>query len=103
MTALIVKRLIKTVMVATPFFAMTLMVLALWGIGGKATYTDIDPALQQVKFTPGEAKNYLVKGDQTDKAPADELETQKIVVEPVKPPTPKKAPIPEKIKWELVV
>jgi hypothetical protein len=106
MTSQIFKRLLQAIMVTTPFMAMMFMVLALWGIGGKATYSDINPnpmTMQPVKFNPGETNNYLIKGgDQSDKTPAEELEKPKIVVDEVKAPTPEKES-PEKIKWELVV
>lgn len=102
MTSLFFIRFIKTLMVTTPFLAMTMMVLALWGVGGKATYTDLNSTKQQMEFASGEAKNYLVKEVKSPDISSTELENPKISVEEESSPT-KKEPLPEKINWGLVV
>ncbi len=101
MTSLFFIRFIKTFLVATPFLTMTLMVLALWGVGGKTTYTDLNPIKQQIEISEGEAKNYLVKGVKSNEQPSAELEKQEIVIE--ENTTTKKNPIPKKIVWGLIV
>lgn len=102
MTSLFFIRFIKTLMVATPFFAMILMVLALWGVGGKATYTDLNATKPKMEFAAGEAKNYLVKGTKSQGLSSTELETPKISVEEETTPI-KKDLLPEKIDWGLVI
>jgi hypothetical protein len=90
-------------MVTTPFLTMVLMVLALWGVGGKTTYTDLSAAKQQMEFASKEAKNYLVKGSKSPALSSTESENPEISVEvEISPPT-KKEPLPEKINWGLVV
>lgn len=96
------KSFIKTLMVATPFLAMIVMVLALWGVGGKTTYTDSNPTKPQMEFSAGEAKNYLVKGTKGDGLSSTELENPRINIEE-KCAMPKEIPLPEKIDWGLVV
>jgi hypothetical protein len=88
-------------MVTMPFLSMILMVLALWGIGGKTTYTDLNSSKQQMEFATGEAKNYLVKGSQTPELSSTELENPEINVEKSVPT--EKEPLPEKIDWGLVI
>jgi hypothetical protein len=103
MTSLFFIRFIKTLMVTTPFLTMILMVLALWGVGGKATYTDLNSTKQQMEFGAGEAKNYLVKGTKSHELSSTELGNPEISVEEEKSATTKKDPLPEKIEWGLVV
>jgi hypothetical protein len=103
MTSLFFMRFIKTVMVTMPFLIMILMVLALWGVGGKTTYADLNATKQQMEFGAGEAKNYLVKGTKNHDLNSTELENPEISVEVEKCTTTKKDPLPEKIEWELVV
>lgn len=52
--------LIKFLMMSVPFFSMVMMILALWGVVGKTTYTDIDTPKKGIAFDAKEAKNYLV-------------------------------------------
>lgn len=103
MSGRLFKKLLKAILLATPFFVMLMMVLALWGIGGKTIYSEQIPAMTAVKFTPGEAKNYLVNGIQSSKPPTEASEKPEVVVDEIKVPAPMKEPQPEKIKWELVV
>jgi hypothetical protein len=102
MTSLFFIRFIKTLMVTAPFLTMILMVLALWGVGGKATYTDLNSTKQQMEFAAGKAKNYLVKGSKSHELSSTELENPEISVEEENATT-KKDPMPEKIDWSLVV
>jgi len=90
-------------MVTTPFLTLILMVLALWGVGGKTTYADLNSTKQQIKFGAGEAKNYFVKETKSNELPATELQSPKICVEEEKNTTTKKDPLPQIISWGLVV
>jgi hypothetical protein len=103
MTSLFFIRVIKTLMVATPFLTMILMVLALWGVGGKATYTDLKATKQQMEFAAGEAKNYLVKETKSHELSTTESEKPEIILEVEKFAPEKKKPLPVKIDWGLVV
>lgn len=102
MTSLNCIRIIKTLMVTTPFLTLILMVLALWGVGGKTTYTDLNSMKQQMKVGAGEAKNYFVKETKSNELTSSELENPKISVEEEKSATTKKDPLPQKISWGLV-
>jgi hypothetical protein len=88
---------IKTLMLTTPFFTMILMVFALWGVGGKTIYPDLNPANQQIGFNNAEAKNILVNETKVDELTSTELESPKICVEEKKNDTAKKEPLPKKI------
>jgi hypothetical protein len=79
---------------------MILMVLALWGVGGKAIYTDLNTTKPQIALSAGEAKNILVKEAKSQELPS-ELENPKINIE--ESPPRKDKPLPEKIVWGLVV
>jgi hypothetical protein len=103
MTNLFFTRFIKTLLVTMPFLTMILMVLALWGVGGKTTYTDLNSTKQQMELAAKEAKNYLVKDTKSRDQSATESENPEISVEVEKNPEPKKQPLPEKIAWGLVV
>jgi hypothetical protein len=52
---------IKTLMMTTPFITMVVMVLALWGVGGKTTYIGLDSS-KKIENDALMAKNYLVSG-----------------------------------------
>jgi hypothetical protein len=95
-------RVIKTLMATTPFLTLILMVLALWGVGGKTTYTDLNSTKQQMKFGTGEAKNYFVKETKSNELTSTELENPKTSVEE-ESATTKRDPLPQKISWGLVV
>ena len=103
MTSLYFIRFIKTLMVTTPFLAMIIMVLALWGVGGKATYSDQNAAKLQIELGAGEAKNYLVKELKNNKPSSteSELESPDISLEVEKNAETKKEPTPEKVVWGL--
>lgn len=104
MTSLFFIRFIKVLMMTTPFLSMTMMVLALWGIGGKATYSDLKTWKQQTEVAPVEAKNYLVKETtQSHELSATGLKCPEISVEDEKTNATKKEPLPEKIDWGLVI
>ena len=100
MTSLYFVRFIKTLMVTTPFLAMILMVFALWGVGGKTIYTDLNAVKPQIELSAGEAKNILVKEAKSQELPS-ELENPKINI--AEDPPLKAKPLPEKINWGLVV
>ncbi len=102
MTSLFIIRFIKILMVTAPFLSMLLMVLALWGIGGKTTYTDLNSTKQQMVASEGEAKNYLVNSIKNQELSSSELENPEITVEG-KSDTTKKEALPEKIDWRLVI
>lgn len=102
MTSLFIIRFIKTLMVTTPFLAMTLMVLALWGVGGKTTYSDMPAAKQEKEFTAVEAKNYLVNEIKSHELHSTETVEPKICGEDNSSTTTKE-PSQEKIDWDLVV
>ena len=52
--------LIKFLMMSAPFLSMVMMILALWGVVGKTTYTDLAAEKNGAAFAPNEAKNFLV-------------------------------------------
>jgi len=94
---------IKTLMLTTPFFTMILMVFALWGVGGKTIYTELNPTNQQIGFNNVEAKNILVNETKIDERTSTELENPKICVEEEKNDTAKKDPLPKKVGRGLLV
>jgi hypothetical protein len=96
-------RFIKSFMVATPFLIMLLMVFALWGIGGKATYTDLNSTVKQIDPSFGEAKNYLVNETQHRGQSSNELDNLGECESIKKNGTTKKETLPEKIAWGSVV
>jgi hypothetical protein len=89
--------LIKFSMISAPFLSMVMMILALWGVVGKTTYTDLD-AIQKKDIAIGskEAKNYLVNDTKNIKQCSEELKYPDIRPEREKPK-------PSKIDWEHVV
>jgi hypothetical protein len=89
-------------MVTTPFLAMILMLLALWGVGGTASYTDLNSSVQQVGFSAREAKNYLVNDTKNHGLCSKGLENPEIGTEE-KSTTIEKDSSSEKIRWDLVV
>ena len=98
-----ITRSIKTLMMATPFVSMILMVMALWGIGGKTTYTDMKTANQEVEFNAGEAKNILVNETKSSELSSSVVEAPKFCTQEEKSePAPKKL-IPKKVQRGLVV
>lgn len=103
MTAQLVKKSLKSILLMTPFLVMLVMVSALWGIGGKAIYTNDKMVMQAVNFNPNEAKNFLIKGTQNINPSAKPMENEAEVAEEIKVPATVDDPQPEKIKWELVV
>jgi len=88
--------LIKFLMVSAPFLSMVMMILALWGVVGKASYPDLDAAKQGIAFGAQEAKNYLVNETKTSEQCPEELKNPDIEPE-------KENPMPNKIDWEHIV
>ncbi|MEQ1637762.1 MAG: hypothetical protein ABL903_13845 [Methylococcales bacterium] len=103
MTSHFFLRFIKTLMVTTPFLAMIVMVLALWGVGGKTTYADLNFMNPKMAFSEGEAKNYLVKGTKSGWQSPTHLENHEINAEAGNCGATKIKPPREKINWRLVV
>lgn len=96
MTRLALLGLIKYLMMTTPFLFMSLMLLALWGIVGKATYTDLNASKLDAGLDAREAKNYLVNETKTiEQCPKDGDSTSVA--------TEEENPMPEKIDWDHVV
>jgi hypothetical protein len=83
-------------MVSAPFLSMMLMILALWGVVGKASYPDLETVRQAKAAVAGDAKNYLVNETKTIEQCPETVET---------PDTGSEAehPMPGKIDWEHVV
>jgi hypothetical protein len=93
---LLVFGLIKLLVVSAPFFSMVMMILALWGVVGKTTYTDLDAAKQAIAFDAKEAKNYQVNETKNVEQCPEELKSPDI--------GPKgENPTPNKIDWKHVV
>jgi hypothetical protein len=90
--------LIKFLMMSAPFFSMVMMILALWGVVGKTTYTDIEAAKQPIVFgSKEEAKNYLVNETKKIEQCPEELKNPDTEPERENP-----VPMPGKIDWEHV-
>jgi hypothetical protein len=60
MITLYFSRFIKTIMMTTPFLTLIIMLLALWGVVGKATYADLEIAKSESAVSGVKAKNFLV-------------------------------------------
>jgi hypothetical protein len=91
--------LVKFLMVSAPFLSMVVMILALWGVVGKASYPDLDAARQAAASDAGkakEAKNYLVNETKIIE------QCPEAVQSPDNGPD-EEAPKPGKIDWEHVV
>jgi hypothetical protein len=88
--------LIKFLMMSAPFLAMVMMILALWGVVGKTTYTDLDVIKKDIEFGAKEAKNYLVNDTKNIDQCPEELKSPDIVQE-------RESPMPNKIDWEHTV
>ncbi|WP_442499591.1 hypothetical protein [Methylobacter sp. sgz302048] len=88
---------IKFSMISAPFLSMVIMILALWGVVGKTTYTDLD-AIQKkdIAFDTKEAKNYLVNETKNIKQCSEELKNPDIRPEREKLK-------PSKVDWEHIV
>ena len=95
-------RLIKIIMMATPFLSMCIMLLALWGVVGKATYTDVKSPHQPMEFSMGEAKNMLVNEVKKDELCATKIEPPTVAKEE-EGAVADKDQLPEKIDWEHVI
>lgn len=104
MARFIFTRFIKTLMMTTPFITMIVMVLALWGVGGKTTYISFD-SHQKKQDGALIAENYLVSGTKADSKElcSTELKPKDEVIETEKPDTVNKEMSPVKIDWEHVV
>ena len=88
--------IIKFLMISAPFLSMVIMILALWGVVGKTTYTDLDATKKVIAFDAKEAKNYLVNETKNIKQCPEELKSTDI--------EPKgENPRPQKIDWEHIV
>lgn len=94
---------IKVSMMTTPFLTLILMLLALWGVGGKATYTDLNYTKQEMEAVVGKAKNYLVNGKKSNELCTTDLEIPKTGVEKEKNLATEKESMPIKIDWDHVV
>jgi hypothetical protein len=88
--------LIKFLMVSAPFLSMVMMLLALWGVVGKTTYTDIDATKKGLAFEATEAKNYLVNETKTVEQCPEKLKSPDIE-------QGRENPMPNKIDWEHTV
>lgn len=80
---------------SAPLLCLALMLLALWGVIGKATYVDLDVVSKDSGSEVGEASNYPVN-DTKALAPCgrdenNSIETEKVIA------------MPAKIDWEHVV
>ena len=96
MTRHLLFEFIKFIMISAPFLSMVMMILALWGVVGKTTYTDLDATKKGIAFGDKEAKNYLVNETKNIEQCPEELKSTDI--------GPKgESPIPDKIDWEHVV
>ncbi len=82
---------IKFSMMSAPFLSMMIMLLALWGIVGKTTYTDADDMKRGIGTDVPEAKNYLVNETKNSEQCGKEVQNAG------------ENPMPEKIDWEHVV
>ena len=88
--------LIKFLMISAPFLSMVMMVLALWGVVGKTTYTDLDATKKGIAFGTQEAKNYLVNETKNIEQCPEEFKSPDIGME-------KETPKPHKIDWGKTV
>ncbi|MGR9086768.1 MAG: hypothetical protein ACU841_06810 [Gammaproteobacteria bacterium] len=97
MTRHVLFGLIKLLMLSVPFLSMAIMILSLWGIMGKATYTDLDDSLQGAAVgTKIEATNYRVNETKPIERCPGERKNPDSGTEETKP-------IPEGIDWQQVV
>lgn len=95
---------IRMLMMTTPFITMIVMVLALWGVGGKTTYIGLDLSTKTVDDGLKD-KNILVsdvKATNKDIC-STELKNQDKAVDSNQPDTNKKESSYEKIDWENTV
>ncbi len=88
--------LIKFLMISAPFLSMVMMILALWGVVGKTTYTDFDASKKVIAFDGKEAKNYLVNETKKIEQCPEALKSPDIAPEI-------ENPIPHKIDWGQAV
>jgi hypothetical protein len=93
--------LIKGFLVATPFLSMLVMMLALWGVVGKATYVEPGSIQTQTGFSLGAAKNMMVNDTKSQKISSTELDNPKVDADEQAPP--EKVPSYEKIDWSKVI
>lgn len=97
MTRFLFFGLIKFLMVSAPFLSMMIMILALWGVVGKTTYTDIEATTRQDMMVGAkEAKNYLVNETKIIKQCPEAIKSTDIGLEA-------ENPRPQKIDWEHIV
>ena len=97
MTRFLFFGLIKLLMVSAPFLSMMIMILALWGVVGKATYTDIEATTRQdMTVDVKEAKNYLVNETKIIEKCPDAIKSTDIGPEG-------ENPRPQEIDWEHIV
>jgi hypothetical protein len=88
--------LIKLLMISTPFLSMVMMLLALWGVVGKTTYTDLDTTKKVIALDAKEAKNYPVNETKKIEQCPEELKSPDIAPEI-------ENPIHNKIDWGKAV
>ncbi len=97
MTRRLVFGFIKFLTMSAPFLSMMIMILALWGVVGKASYPDLVAATGQGQALGArEAKNYLVNETKTIDQCGQELKSAEIV-------SNGETPVHVKIDWEHVV
>lgn len=94
--------LIKFFMMSMPFLSMILMLLALWGVIGTATYADLSVATQEKTSNSNEAKNYMVSDTKSIEQCPQDLKDTDINMNP-ESASSETNPMPKKIDWEHIV
>lgn len=102
MTKKLLLGLIKFFMMSMPFLSMILMLLALWGVIGSATYADLSVATKETTSHSNEAKNYMVSDTKSIEHCPQELKDSDITMNPENASS-EANPMPKKIDWEHIV
>jgi hypothetical protein len=95
---------IRILITTTPFITMIVMVLALWGVGGKTTYIGLETPKKPAD-TGLMAENYLVSGTKAKSKEicSTDLKNKENTLEPEKSDSTKNEKLNEKIDWEHTV
>ncbi|MGR9086770.1 MAG: hypothetical protein ACU841_06820 [Gammaproteobacteria bacterium] len=96
MTRQFVLGLIKFLLMSAPLLSMVMMVLALWGVVGKASYSDLDARQPDIAMSRKEGKNYLASETKPIARYPEALESSE--TEPAR-----ENPRPTRIDWERVI
>lgn len=100
MISLILGRFFILFGITMPFLTLSVMLLALWGIGGKATYAELNTGKPMTELSAGQVKPVLMPDSKSGVCDAKTIEA---VIDTPNSDQSEKKITQEKIDWSKVV